>query len=176
MSKLLPRVLALLVVMCLAGVARTPSSAARAERSLIEATDNLRAETWRLQRLMGRSRTPSAFSERRTVSVRYRVWVLRLWRARAVRARRAAAQPPHRSAWLCLQRHEGRWNDPHAPYYGGLQMDLAFQRAYGRDLLRQKGTADRWTPVEQMWVAERALRSGRGFWPWPNTARMCGLL
>jgi len=27
-----------------------------------------------------------------------------------------------------------------------------------------------------MWVAERAHRAGRGFTPWPNTARSCGLL
>jgi hypothetical protein len=27
-----------------------------------------------------------------------------------------------------------------------------------------------------MWVAERAYRSGRGFYPWPNTARACGLI
>jgi hypothetical protein len=27
-----------------------------------------------------------------------------------------------------------------------------------------------------MWVAERAHRSGRGFYPWPNTARHCGLI
>jgi hypothetical protein len=55
-------------------------------------------------------------------------------------------------------------------------MDLAFQRTYGRLLLRTKGTANRWTQFEQMWVAERALRRGRGFHPWPNTARYCGLL
>ena len=55
-------------------------------------------------------------------------------------------------------------------------MDLAFQRAYGGRLLRAKGTADRWSPLEQMWVAERAYRSGRGFYPWPNTARYCGLI
>jgi hypothetical protein len=61
-------------------------------------------------------------------------------------------------------------------YYGGLQMDLQFQRQYAPALLRNKGTANRWSPVEQMWVAERAHRSGRGFTPWPNTARMCGLL
>jgi hypothetical protein len=61
-------------------------------------------------------------------------------------------------------------------YYGGLQMDLSFQRLYGGHLLRRKGTADKWTRLEQMWVAERALRSGRGFFPWPNTARACGLL
>ncbi len=61
-------------------------------------------------------------------------------------------------------------------YYGGLQMDIEFQRMYGADLLRRKGTADRWTPIEQIWVAERAYRSGRGFYPWPNTARSCGLI
>ena len=38
-----------------------------------------------------------------------------------------------------------------------------------------EGTANNWTPMEQMWVAERAYSSGRGFGPWPNTARMCGL-
>jgi hypothetical protein len=27
-----------------------------------------------------------------------------------------------------------------------------------------------------MWAAERAHRSGRGFYPWPNTARYCGLI
>lgn len=61
-------------------------------------------------------------------------------------------------------------------YYGGLQMDISFQRAYGRELLRRKGTANNWTAAEQMWVAERAYRSGRGFYPWPNTARSCGLI
>jgi hypothetical protein len=55
-------------------------------------------------------------------------------------------------------------------------MDLSFQRAYAAGLLRRKGTADRWTPLEQMWTAERAHRSGRGFYPWPNTARYCGLI
>ena len=55
-------------------------------------------------------------------------------------------------------------------------MDISFQRTYGAHLLRRKGTADHWTPLEQMWVAERAYRSGRGFYPWPNTARHCGLI
>ena len=64
---------------------------------------------------------------------------------------------------------------PNAPYYGGLQMDLGFQRAYGAKLLETKGTADNWSPLEQMWVAERAHASGRGFYPWPNTARYCNL-
>jgi hypothetical protein len=55
-------------------------------------------------------------------------------------------------------------------------MNLDFQRTYGPELLRRKGTANKWSAVEQMWVAERAHRSGRGFHPWPNTARYCGLI
>lgn len=54
-------------------------------------------------------------------------------------------------------------------------MDVGFQQTYGMDLYRAKGTADNWTPLEQMWVAERAHRT-RGFYPWPNTARNCGLI
>ncbi len=52
-------------------------------------------------------------------------------------------------------------------------MSIQFQRAYSRYLLRLKGTANRWTPAEQMWTAERALLAGSGFHPWP-TGR-CGL-
>ena len=84
--------------------------------------------------------------------------------------------PPHKRAWLCIHRYEGSWSDPNAPYYGGLQFDLRFQRTYGPQLLATKGTANRWTPLEQMWTAERAHRSGRGFYPWPTTARNCGLI
>jgi hypothetical protein len=134
-----------------------------------------RRETWRWQRLMGVRRTRAA-RVRRHRSPAYRRWVRNVWRKRAVKHRRKAHRPPHRHAWRCIQRYEGRWNDPNPPYYGGLQMDMAFQRMYGSDLLRRKGTADRWTPVEQMWVAERAYRAGRGFYPWPNTARYCGLI
>jgi len=89
---------------------------------------------------------------------------------------RQLAIPPHKSAWDCIHRYEGSWTDPNPPYYGGLQMDWGFMSAYGGELLRRKGTADHWTPLEQMWVAENALRAGRGFYPWPNTARMCGLI
>lgn len=84
--------------------------------------------------------------------------------------------PPHYSAWLCIHQYEGSWDDDGSPYYGGLQMDLPFQASYGSSLLSAKGTANNWTPLEQMWVAERAFSSGRGFYPWPNTARACGLI
>jgi hypothetical protein len=98
------------------------------------------------------------------------------WRRLARVVLRRAAHPPYESAWQCIHRYEGAWRDGSGPYYGGLQMDITFQRRYGGYLLQTKGTADHWTPLEQMWVAARAQRSGRGFFPWPNTARYCGLL
>lgn len=148
----------------------------RGSRFLVSRIERHRHEAWRWQRLMGKRATRSTRSYRRSLDPEYRRWALALWRQRAERARRQAANPPRKRAWLCIHRHEGPWNDSGAPYYGGLQMDISFQRAYGADLLRRKGTADNWTPLEQMWVAERAYRSGRGFYPWPNTARSCGLL
>ena len=134
-----------------------------------------RDETWRWQRVMLRSRTPYVGSARHLKSLSYRKWVLGLWRHRALAARHEAQNPPHKSQWLCIHRYEGSWSDAGAPYYGGLQMDVGFQETYGLDLYRAKGTADHWSPLEQMWVAERAYRT-RGFWPWPNTARFCGLI
>ena len=145
-------------------------------RYLLRRIARHRRETWRWQQLMGKQPTPASKSVQRSRDPDYRRWALRLWKKRAVVARRQAHNPPREGAWRCIQRHEGAWNDPNAPYYGGLQMDLGFQRTYGSDLLRRKGTANNWTPLEQMWVAERAYRSGRGFYPWPNTARYCGLI
>lgn len=102
------------------------------------------------------------------------------------------------SAWNCIYSYEsgpefGGWAAATGNgYYGGLQMDIAFQRAHGLDLYSKKGTANRWTAYEQMVVAERARRGvrtswsngrvvfwqdkARGYHPWPNTARYCGLL
>jgi hypothetical protein len=157
------------------------ADAASARTVLLTEIDGLRRATWHWQQLMGKPRTPTDFAERRTPDEAYRRWVRNLWQRRAVVAKRRAANPPHRSGWLCIHRYE---RHPHQGwrtrtgngYYGGLQMDISFQRAYGAELLRRKGTADNWTALEQMWVAERAFRSGRGFYPWPNTARYCGLI
>jgi hypothetical protein len=122
-----------------------------------------------------RQRVNRTKSEFRTL-LGYRLWLRRAWRLRLYRARFRAHHPPHLAEWLCIHRYEGAWRDPTSPYYGGLQMDLSFQRTYGASLLRRKGTAEHWAPYEQMWVAERALRAGRGFSPWPLTARRCGLI
>lgn len=182
----LPLLAFVLVLACAAATidaheARPAPQAAKTVRpadDVIERIVRYRRETNRWRHVMG---LPAPRGEHDTrelaqVGTDYRRWVLRLWQQRAVAARRTAQNPPRLRQWLCIHRYEGAWNDPHAPYYGGLQMDLSFQRAYGRQLLRKKGTADNWTPLEQIWVAERAYRSGRGFYPWPNTARMCGLL
>ena len=97
----------------------------------------------------------------------------RSWRHRAHSAWMQAKHPPELQNWLCIHRYEGSWADAGSPYWGGLQMDLSFQATYGGWLLRHKGTADHWSPLEQIWVAVRAARV-RGFSPWPNTARYCG--
>ncbi len=181
--------LRLLVLMCalaFAGGALTESEAEPATATStfvaeLRAIDRYRAETWRWQALMTKPRTPTFYTERRSRDKAYLQWVRGLWQRRAVRAERLAQNPPHRSQWLCIHRYERHPAQGWATrtgngYYGGLQMDLSFQRTYGGELLRRKGTADRWTAAEQMWVAERAYRSGRGFYPWPNTARYCGLI
>lgn len=83
---------------------------------------------------------------------------------------------PLERAFLCIHSHEGSWTDPNAPYYGGVQMDRQFQATYGPEFLRAFGTADHWPVSVQLTVAIRAYLSGRGFHPWPTTARMCGLI
>jgi hypothetical protein len=133
--------------------------------------DYYRHQIWHWQRIMGAPatrklhRAPAEFAAK-----------LAAWRRFTVRVRLQAQNPPHKTEWLCIHRFEGAWRDPNPPYYGGLQMDVHFQRTYGAATFRRKGTADHWTPLEQMWAAERAHRSGRGFYPWPNTARYCGLI
>jgi hypothetical protein len=153
-----------------------PAAAPNIGKYLLPQIARHRKETWRWQRLMRKNRTPASRAAERSNDPDFRRWTRDLWKRRAATARRQAHNPPRKRHWLCIKRHEGPWNDPHPPYYGGLQMDLTFQRIYGSELLKTKGTADRWTPIEQIWVAERAFRSGRGFRPWPNTARRCGLL
>jgi hypothetical protein len=123
-----------------------------------------RTDTWRWQKVMGK---PLTVAHRLPAAV---------WRKIAQAVYRQALKPPHKKAWLCIHRYEASWQAHTGNgYYGGLQMDIEFQRFYAAWLLREKGTADHWTPLEQIWVAERAERDS-GFYPWPNTARMCGLI
>jgi hypothetical protein len=113
-----------------------------------------------------RSRLRAQLSTQARVLGRYRAQARRPLR---VRLRRF-------EAWVCIHRHEAAWNDGGDPYWGGLQMDRGFMRAYGSDMLRRHhgGLANTWTPAEQIVVAERAYAT-RGFAPWPQTARSCGV-
>ena len=114
---------------------------------------------------------------------------LRLWQQRSAAALLAVALHAHhrdpaqavpawlRRAFLCIHRYEGAWtSNTGNGYYGGLQMDFGFMRSYGSEFVDRWGTADNWPVWAQLTAAARAHESGRGFTPWPNTARACGLL
>jgi hypothetical protein len=168
------RKLVALSLIVLAGVVtNTAQARSNATNKLIE---NYISQTWQKQALTGKHITPTSRSYERTQSDRYRHWVLEYWKEEQQQANRLFQNPPHKTQWLCIHRYEGSWSDPSGPYYGGLQMDISFQRHYGGWLLAHKGTAEHWSVLEQMWVAERAFSSGRGFYPWPNTARYCNLI
>jgi hypothetical protein len=89
---------------------------------------------------------------------------------------------------LCIHSYEGSWSDPNSPYWGGLQMDLSFQTTYGWirvakhtprvhkiRFIDKWGTAEHW-PVWAQLVAGLHGYFSRGWGPWPNTARYCGLV
>jgi hypothetical protein len=87
------------------------------------------------------------------------------------------AAPDDWAEFACIHEHEGATTaNTGNGYYGGLQMDYGFQRTYGREFLARWGTADRWPVWAQVVAARRARDSGRGYGPWPNTARLCGLI
>jgi len=50
---------------------------------VLHATDHHRRATWHCQSHLGRPHTRTAYSDKRSSSVRYRVWVRNLWRTRA---------------------------------------------------------------------------------------------
>jgi hypothetical protein len=153
----------------LAHAARHPRHAQRHRHVNPRSILRYRDETWRWQALMGSFRTHGSIRPNTRAALRF-------WVRAAGRAYAKASHPPHRSAWLCIHRYEGSWRDSGDPYWGGLQMDRGFMSGYAPRYLLRRGFANRWSPLEQMWVAERAFRSGRGFYAWPNTARFCGLI
>ena len=151
---------------------------------------------WSLEKLMDRplSRVGRQLSSSGLQSL---VMAAKTWQRIDRRTWVRYRHPPHLSDWLCIQSGikggrwsptldylgggyrvgsgEGSWTDHGPTYDGGLQMDRKFQERYGAQLLNSKGTADKWTGFEQIWTAVNAYRT-RGFTPWPNTARDCGLL
>lgn len=90
---------------------------------------------------------------------------------------RPSIEPWLARAFECIHEHEGTWNaNTGNGYHGGLQMDAVFQYTYGPEYVRQWGGAENWPIWAQLDAASKAYHSGRGFGPWPNTARACGLL
>jgi hypothetical protein len=80
-----------------------------------------------------------------------------------------------RNGLLCIHSHEASWYDHGWPYWGGLQMDRNFMKAYGRKFYYRWGTADHWPIWAQLQAGARGYHA-RGWNPWPNTARLCGLM
>jgi len=142
---------------------------------------------WKLAQVVHRTAPESLLdtyhAERHPVAAR----VLRITMAQVALMRRddriEALQPKPRtpagllSAFTCIHHYEGAWNaNTGNGYYGGLQLDRRFQSLYGSDFVSKWGTADNWPTWAQLTAAVRAYQSGRGFYPWPNTARACGLI
>ena len=92
---------------------------------------------------------------------------------------------PWSAAWysgaICVHEHEGAWNsDTGNGYYGGMQFSESSWLANGGG--KYAPYAYEASPHDQLLVAYHYWDAGvsgpgRGSWaPWPNTARMCGLL
>lgn len=76
-------------------------------------------------------------------------------------------------AFQCIHGYEGAWTaNTGNGYRGGLQFGPREWRLYGG---RYAPSADMAAPSEQI-AAGIAYHAVAGFWPWPNTARRCGLI
>lgn len=110
---------------------------------------------------------------------------VKLDRLRAKRERKknlSSLCGPDYMAWYyssgakCVHEGEGAWNSNTGNgYYGGFQADISFQKTYNQHAYRTWGTANNWSPLEQIKMAYIGWRS-RGWYPWPTTARNCGLI
>ena len=156
---------------------------------LLHSIRAFRAATWREQGERCRSRTPLDGS---TVAQKplYRVkaWnrprVLRAWMRWHRQARSQSSYCFASRAWAwyysgstqCVCNREGGWSsvNPAGPYYGRFQMDASFQRAYGPEYVARYGTGVWSDQTAQVVTAYRGWLA-RGWSPWPNTARACGL-
>lgn len=77
---------------------------------------------------------------------------------------------------LCVHHFEGTWDDTRNPVDdGGMQMDQSFQQSYGPVFYQRWGRAYHWPVWAQLYTAYQGWKV-RGWYPWPNTARYCGLI
>ena len=146
--------------------------------SLVRRLHSERLLAERLEQIFpGRVRPPVRAAQDGGVAAALGSWETREAKAAlAVAAHLQPVLPPALlHAFSCIHSYEGSWSaNTGNGYYGGLQMDVGFQRLYGRSYLRRWGTADNWPVWAQLDAAVRAYHAGRGFWPWPNSARICG--
>jgi hypothetical protein len=149
------------------------SSATPHHHRIVWQAAKARAKTYKYERAMGQHPHPHPGLSlwRRTFDGRRHF--RDLWRHRA---RDAVHAFRVKTAGLrCIHHWEGPWNaNTGNGYYGGLQMDVAFQSSWGHYILNHEGTANRWAPFDQIRVALKAVRS-IGYGPWPNTRKMCGI-
>lgn len=176
--------LLLLVAVAFSATSSTPSHVHAKKTRCSTARAGLRfyqQSTHRWQTQSDRSLT-AVGSATRSPGCSYVRWAARLWQHRSRVARRnfvlwfRAAS----AKWACIHSQEGSWQDEGLPQMGGLQMDPGFQSTYGAEFLQAYGDAGHWPVWAQLRAAERAFHGyggygPRGYGPWPNTARACGL-
>lgn len=140
------------------------------------------SSTHRWQARHDAPRTPVA-GVSSTAGCAYVRWAARTWQHRSRQAHRdyLAWFTATYAKWSCIHSHEGSWQDEGLPQMGGLQMDPGFQHTYGAAFVAAYGDAGHWPVWAQLLAAERAFHgyggyAARGYAPWPNTARACGLL
>lgn len=138
-----------------------------------------RQRTWDWQWRLSQKKTPTAYAEK-SPSCAYVRWATRTWvnRSRKYRQEYTGWFSQTYQKYLCIHQHEGAWNaigyvNGVPTYYGGLQMDIQFQRTYGPEFLQLWGFANNWPVWSQLRAAERAYHSGRLFVPWPTYERYC---
>jgi hypothetical protein len=150
---------------------------------IVKGVKHYRTVVWNLQQRLSIAPAKAEFKVWELPSCRFAKWTAELWRGRTAQWTDRWIEYKNRPKikylpqWICIHNHEGAWNaNTGNGYYGGLQMDITFMEAYGSDMIsKYGGYAHTWSPRDQIIVAERAYDSGRGFGPWPNTRRMCGI-
>jgi hypothetical protein len=143
---------------------------------------------------VARAEAATAAADVLVVKETYQGKTVRWWARRAVQARKdanarartirrlATAQKrasAHLFDWMaaadCVMSKEGTWTtNTGNGYYGAFQADRGFQRAYASDHYARWGTANNWPWYAQLEMAYRGWLF-RGWQPWPNTSRACGL-
>lgn len=127
-------------------------------------------EAWRWQKVLEHRARKAA--ERRVNALR----------AHNRRLQRELAASGPSWGWLaaadCIYREErgadGWETNTGNGYYGGLQADRSFQRTYGGTYYSRWGTANNWPWWAQLHMGFNGW-AARGWQPWPNTSKECGL-